>query len=167
MPLLTAAFLAFAGLQTAQAVSVSIYAGQHAYVGEAVAFTDSTSLYIYVFIEPDWKVTDIHFQPVSSVSEFPVNAKGNPKIGQFAYTELDFSVVNMFGSSALYLKVPRASLPNPQSPTVCAAFHAVVSPASGSVRSRGSQTAWAGGTEFTPGGSWATYFCISGGAHED
>lgn len=156
----------FGGVE-ASAINIPIYAGQNTLVGEAISFTDGSKLYIYVIMDPTWSIKDIHFQPVSSVSEFPVNGKGNPKIGRFQYTEIDFNVVDLFGTPALYLEVPRSTFPNPNSATVCAAFHAVVAPAEGTGTSGRTETAWAAGTQFVEGGSWASYFCITGSNHED
>ncbi len=155
------------GTAQADAITVPIYAGQNILVGEAISYTDDSSLYLYVWIDPRWKVGEIHFQPVSSVSEFPTGEKGNPKIGNFQYSSSDFSTVDLFGYDYLYIRIPRSSFPNPTSPTVCAAFHAVVSPAPGSGFSGKSETAWAAGTQFVSGANWGSYFCITGSNHED
>ena len=156
-----AAALAFCfGVTTSkvQAESATIIAAQNYTIGSCTFFADQSYLYLYVYIDPSWKINSLKFQPAVELSEFKLNNAGNPQTGQFDYNISDSNKIVLSGYTLYTITIPRSSLSNPNALTVCGALHAKVTP--DNVEGvTGAQTAWAGDLDFG-GSNWGTYFCL-------
>lgn len=130
-------------------------AGQSIDIGRVEVYNDATNLYITLIIEdPNWEVTISHVAVATNLASIPQTSNGNPKIGQFAYTDL------LSYTIPLSTVLPEGAKAGD---TLYIAVHAVVIGVGGIYLGQ-VQTAWGEACEHTgtlggvfSGNSWATY----------
>jgi hypothetical protein len=113
-----------------------------------------------------WRVNEVHFAAGKSLTDIPVNNKGQPAPGQFPY------VASGLDTDSFSFTIPLAVIGRDASETSCDraiahfAAHAVVSRTrdDGSVQK---ETGWADGTRFVTRGSWAQYYTLQFECYED
>jgi hypothetical protein len=121
---------------------VNLIAGQHHDAGSVTVYNDGENLIIIYATNGDWTIDLTHLS-VGNCNEdwVPLTGSGNPKIGQFEYTEPYSSSDN----EVVYV-IPLIDL----NENYCFAAHAEVQGPTGG------ETAWAEGTGFE-GNSWAMF----------
>ncbi|MDY2587105.1 hypothetical protein [Winogradskyella aquimaris] len=68
--------------------STNLYAGQNMLVGEVtVEVVEDNYLITYGVFSAQYCLTETHLSVVETPSDFPINGGGNPKIGQFEYSD--------------------------------------------------------------------------------
>jgi hypothetical protein len=137
-----------------------LYAGQDIDnpIGNVEVWHYGETLRVKYVVEGGWTIEETNLAVAESFEEIPQNKKGNPKIGQFPYSDDHGTVV--WYSYYIDLSEDFPDLYNPVTGqyegTLYIAAHAVVTSPEGI-----SETAWADtGYEF-PGGSWALYFIVT------
>ena len=126
-----------------ECVTVRLIAGQHHDAGSVTVYNDGENLIIIYSTNDDWTIDLTHLSVGNCDDEdwVPLTGSGNPKIGQFEFTE-PYSVSD---NEVVYV-IPLADLDD----YYCFAAHAEVQGPTGG------ETAWAEGTEFS-GNSWAMF----------
>ena len=67
-------------------VVTNLIAGQHINVGEVRVINDGNNIYVtYEILEPGWGIKETHMHIADELAGIPMNKKGNPMIGHFAY----------------------------------------------------------------------------------
>lgn len=123
-------------------VSVQLIAGQHNVAGDVSVYNDGENLIVIYTSIDDWTLGTTHLSLGNCDEDWvPLSKSGNPKIGQFKYTE-PFSVAH---NEVVYV-ISLADLND----NYCFAAHAEVQ------GTTGGETAWAQGAEFS-GNSWAMF----------
>lgn len=129
----------------------SLLAGQYSNIGQVCVSNDNDFLYVKYQTQDEWLLNDLHLYVGTSLAALPVTKKGNPKIGNFPYSEEGVNT-NYFE-----FKLPLSTL----GILTCGADIVVAAHASvqrlldgGSYQE---ETAWSEGTRFVEKGNWGTY----------
>ena len=124
-----------------------LMASKHHDIGDILVWHDADTLYVKYEVHLGWlHMVESHLHVAGSLSEFPLNNGGNPKLGQFAYYEDHGRWVMEYT-----FEIPR----DPSWVTgtdVCIAAHTLVAGLCGLMA-----TGWGDGIEF-PGWNWSMYF---------
>ena len=92
-------------------ITTDLIAGQHTKVGTITSSYDGSNLIItYEITEDGWAIKETHLAVEENFSDIPTNNKGNPKIGNFEYSD-EFSTpqtkvsytVNVDGLNSVYI----------------------------------------------------------------
>jgi len=150
-----------------------LVAGQNEIVGNVeVWYADGNLCIRYNITDPCWLLLETHWEVSIGNSLFPVNKKGNPKIGKFSYgddtlgtfvegdPEAEPPIKNSYAGGVKFYEecIPVEEISEIiYGDDICIAAHAsMVNICEEEIRE---ETAWAFGTPFD-GNSWATYFCL-------
>ncbi|MCL4196585.1 MAG: hypothetical protein KJZ69_03755 [Phycisphaerales bacterium] len=130
--------------------ATGLCAGRNIDVGRVAYANNNTSLFVGYQTTGEWYIREVQLEVVADPSEFPMNANGSPKIGQFRFQET-FETP----TQEVIFHLSLSELGFEPGQTIYVAAHAVV------VRIVGNEivqeeTAWGKGTRFG-GGSWATF----------
>jgi len=121
---------------------VRLMAGQHYEAGIITVDNDGQNLIITYTVNGDWIINATHLSVINcSLQSFPITNAGNPKVGQFEYSDTFEN-----GVTEVIYTIPL----NEVSETYCFAAHAEV------IGPTGEETAWGEGKDFG-GKSWAMY----------
>ncbi|MDP1932568.1 MAG: hypothetical protein Q8L60_14030 [Gammaproteobacteria bacterium] len=138
------------------------YAGQTIVAGQVCVTVDADKVIIDYLLEGGWTLSEAHAWIGDSMSSMPQNKKGNPQIGRFPQS------ASGLGSLTHYSFTVPVSALNVNADTFCeaeifVAAHGVVAQTSSSSGKKGSGTesAWAGATQLSVGGSWARVFSFN------
>lgn len=85
MVVLSAVTVGFAGAASS-GDAITLYAGQDEPVGEVTITDDGTDLTVTYATTGGWLLTETHLHVGETEADVPQTKKGNPKVGQFAYT---------------------------------------------------------------------------------
>jgi len=125
-----------------ECITVNLIAGQHHIAGNVSVYKDDENLIIIYTTNDDWTIDLTHLSVGNCDEDWvPLTGSGNPKIGQFEYTE-PYSVTD---NEVIYI-IPLENLND----AYCFAAHAEVQ------GTTGGETAWAEGPAFE-GNSWAMF----------
>ncbi len=129
----------------------TLYAGQTIDAGTVCSDNDSDFLTVTYTTVGGWTLSEVHLFVGHSLVEMPQTKTGNPKIGNFPYTD------DANGATTYTFRLPLGDFQASCGSVLTLAAHAVVSKvnADGSVRT---ETAWGAGTRMVAKGNWATYF---------
>lgn len=121
---------------------IRLMAGQHYEAGIITVDSDGQNLIITYSTNSDWTINATHFSIIDcSAESFPTTNAGNPKIGQFEYSDTFEEGVHV-----VVYTIPLTEV----SENYCFAAHAEVTGPTGG------ETAWGEGKDFG-GKSWAMY----------
>ncbi len=67
--------------------TVDLFAGQHTNVGSVNVFDDGDYLIVTFTTIEGWYITETHVDIQTDPDDFPLTKSGNPKVGQFAYSD--------------------------------------------------------------------------------
>lgn len=129
----------------------SLLAGQYTNIGQVCVSNDKDFLYVKYQTQDEWLLNDLHLYVGTSLDALPVTKKGNPKIGNFPYSEEGVNT-NYFE-----FKLPLSILGTIDcGASISIAAHASVQRLldGGSYQE---ETAWSEGTRFVEKGNWGTY----------
>jgi hypothetical protein len=122
--------------------TANLIAGQNMTIGTVSVYSDGTTVTVtYTITDSDWTLELSHLW-IGDCTDLPTNNPGNPRIGQFPYSE------SHPGATTFSYEIDVSTLDGIAE--ICVAAHAeAIGPTS--------ETAWAEGIPF-PGNSWAMYF---------
>lgn len=144
-------FLLMSVSAVAAPVCNTLYAGQT--INSGTLCIDNNSEYLTVTYNTNngWTLNEVHLFVGNSLAEMPQTKTGNPKNGNFPFTD------NASGATSYTFKLPLGDFQAACGTILTMAAHAAVSRknADGTVSQ---ETAWGAGTRMVAKGNWATYF---------
>ncbi len=132
-------------------ICAPLYAAQTINAGSVCVDNDTQFISITYTASGGWTLQDVHLFVGASLAEMPQTKTGNPKIGNFTYTD------SAGGAGSYTFKLPQGDFAVTCGAVLTLAAHADLSltGADGSVRS---ETGWAAGQRMVAKGNWATFF---------
>lgn len=126
-------------------------AGQFTNMGKVCVSNDQNNLYVKYMTENEWLLNDLHLYVGKTLALLPVTKRGNPKIGNFPYSQEGVNT-NYFE-----FKIPISTLGSLScGESIVVAAHASVQRLIDGT-SYQEETAWSEGTRFVEKGNWGTY----------
>ena len=126
----------------------NLTAGQDTTVGTVSVWNDAATLYVQYETTDNWVINESHLAVETSIEEIPQTKNGNPKPGQFEYS-------NESVTTDYTYEIPIEWDVNT---TVFIAAHAEVLLLNETGVVIQEETAWGDGEQFNEGRNWAMYF---------
>lgn len=135
--------------------SATLYAGQHINAGTVDLSINGENLVVTYNTVDGWELNEVHLFVGENLADMPQAKNGNPKIGNFPYTES-----NVNGATSYEFVIPLSDFGG--EPYICGktyyvAAHAALQKDNGDGTYQ-TETGWGDGERLTQRGSWATYF---------
>jgi len=159
--IITLATLILASMQGVSAIKhkSKLYAGQHIEIGivECRYYgQDTDTLEITYITDGTWHLKSTKVHVGTSLDDFPLTKKGNPKVGHFDYKDKHKPMVDIFTVEIDLDDYFTDEPPYHGAGKLYIACHAVVQSDSGQ-----EETAWANQGFSFPGNNWALYFTMT------
>lgn len=139
-----------------ETTTVNLLAGQFIESGSVTVGNDEDTLYVTYSATDPWLISEVHLHVADSLSDIPVNRKGNPIPGQFEYAENFDPAVDSYTFA-----IPLAEADEDGDGSLEIAAHAVVIQVDENGNVIANETGWGEGPRFTDKGSWGMHFAYT------